>query len=164
MSFGMHGGGFGAKTNHELVKWMDSEGMASDFLKGIDWENLDMETATQDLYNELSDAILKFFKTHTKKELAREALSRGIMLSPVQTVADLSASAQLEARDFWDKVDHPDLHDHINYPGAFIKASETPCLKTTRAPHMGEHNEDIYIKELGMTNEELALLRGAKVI
>jgi hypothetical protein len=29
---------------------------------------------------------------------------------------------------------------------------------------MGEHNEDIYVKELGMTGEELALLRGAKVI
>lgn len=164
VSFGMHGGGFGAKTNRELVKWMDSEGMASDFLKDIDWENLDMETATQELYNELSDTILRFFQTHTKKELAREALSRGIMLSPVQTVADLSESPQLKARDFWNKVDHPNLNDCIQYPGAFIKASETPCLKTSRAPHIGEHNEDIYIRELKMTNEELASLSKAKVI
>ncbi|MBN1849386.1 MAG: CoA transferase [Deltaproteobacteria bacterium] len=164
VSFGMHGGGFGAKTNRELVKWMDSEGMASDFLKTIDWENLDMETATPELYNELSDAILRFFQTHTKKELAREALDRGVMLSPVQTVADISESTQLEARDFWDEVEHWDLNVRIRYPGAFIQITETPCLKTTRAPHIGEHNEDIYIRELKMTSEELAILSGARVI
>ncbi|MBN1627010.1 MAG: CoA transferase [Deltaproteobacteria bacterium] len=164
VSFGMHGGGFGAKTNRELVKWMDSEGMASDYLKNMDWENLDMETAPQDLYDELSDSIIRFFRTHTKMELSREALARGIMLAPVQTIADISGSQQLEARVFWEDVEYPRLKDTIKYPGAFIKSSESSCRRTAPAPYKGQHNEDIYIRELGITGEDLVILKGAGVI
>jgi crotonobetainyl-CoA:carnitine CoA-transferase CaiB-like acyl-CoA transferase len=61
-------------------------------------------------------------------------------------------------------VEHPDLHNTITYPGAFIKASETPCVNTIRAPHIGEHNEEIYMGELGMSRKELAFMKGAKII
>ena len=164
VSFALHGGRLGAKRNRQLVEWMDSEGIASDYIKSVDWDNLDMETASQKLRSEMDAAVLGFFMAHTRKELNEEALARGIMLSPVCTIEDIAVSPQLEARGFWDEVEHPELGATITYPGAFIKASVTPCVKTIRAPYIGEHNEEVYIGELGMSREELAILKGAKVI
>lgn len=164
ISFALHGGKFGSKTNMELLKWMDSEGMVNEYLRNIEWENLDMETAGEKLYEELESAMVKFFKGHTKKELKEEALARGIMLSPVQTITDLALSPQLNARGFWVDVEHPDLNATITYPGAFIKASETPCVDTIRAPRIGEHNEEIYMDELGISKNELAIMKGANII
>ena len=164
ISFALHGGKFGSKTNTQLIEWMDSEGMASEYLKNVDWDNLDMESANDKLYGELEAAMVKFFMSLTKKELNEGALARGIMLSPVQTIADLASSPQLKARGFWDDVEHPDLHTTITYPGAFIKASETPCVNTIRAPHIGEHNAEIYMGELGMSRKELVFMKGAKII
>jgi len=143
---------------------MDSEGITSDYIKSVDWDNLDMETASQELRGEIDAAVLRFFMAHTRKELNEGALARGIMLSPVCTIEDIVASPQLEARAFWDEVEHPVLGATIVYPGAFIKASVTPCVKTIRAPYIGEHNEDVYIGELGMSRQELVILKGANVI
>jgi crotonobetainyl-CoA:carnitine CoA-transferase CaiB-like acyl-CoA transferase len=164
VSFALHGGRLGAKRNRKLVEWMDSEGMASDYLKSFDWDNLDMGTASQKLRREMDESVLRFFMAHTKKELNEQALDKGIMLSPVCTMEDIAVSPQLEARDFWDEVEHPELGTTITYPGAFTKASETPCLKTVRAPYIGEHNEEIYVDMLGVPRDKLASLKEAKII
>lgn len=164
VSFALHGGRLGAKRNRKLVEWMDTEGMASDYLKSFDWDNLDMETASPKLRREMDESVLRFFMAHTKKELNEHALAMGIMLSPVCTMEDIAVNPQLKARDFWEEVEHPELGATITYPGAFTKASETPCLKTVRAPHIGEHNEEIYIKMLGISRDKLASLKEAKVI
>ena len=73
------------------------------------------------------------------------------MFSLVSTIEDVANSKQLSARDSREKADHPELGAAITYPGAFIKASETPCVKTARAPLIGEHNEEIYRGVLGMS-------------
>ena len=36
VTFMVMGGKFGAKTNRALTEWMDSEGMADDYIKSID--------------------------------------------------------------------------------------------------------------------------------
>jgi crotonobetainyl-CoA:carnitine CoA-transferase CaiB-like acyl-CoA transferase len=61
-------------------------------------------------------------------------------------------------------VRHPELCADITYPGAFAKLSETPLAFNKRAPLIGEHNSDIYEKELGMSKVELALLHQSGVI
>ena len=65
---------------------------------------------------------------------------------------------QLSIREFWEEVEHPELGTRITYPGAFAKLAEGSCGIRRRAPHIGEHNEEIYIKEMGMSPEELAHL------
>ncbi|MFC1534052.1 CaiB/BaiF CoA transferase family protein [Thermodesulfobacteriota bacterium] len=164
VSFALHGAAVGAKTNPKLMEWMDSKGMSSDYLKSIDWHNLDMAAVTPELYREIEVTVGKFFMAHTKKELDEGASARGIILSPVSTIEEVTMSPQLKARDFWEEVEHPELETTITYPGAFIKASETPCMKTVRAPHIGEHNEEIYIDELGISKEELTIMKASKVI
>jgi crotonobetainyl-CoA:carnitine CoA-transferase CaiB-like acyl-CoA transferase len=158
------GGEGGAVTNRALVEWMDSEGMADDFIKQTDWDTFDMANATQEIHDRFEECFGKFFKAHTKAELYEGAIERHIMLYPVSTPKDIVESPQLAARDFWQRVEHPELNDAISYPGAFAKSSEVSFGIRRRAPLIGEHNEEIYEQEMGLTKDEIAILKQAKVI
>ena len=62
------------------------------------------------------------------------------------------------------ELEHPELGTTITYPGAFTKASEAPPKLSRRAPLIGEHNREIYEKELGLSKEEIVILKEARVI
>ena len=86
------------------------------------------------------------------------------MLLPVYTPSELLGYNQLQARDFWMEVEHPELGRTITYPGAFIKSSEASCTIRRRAPLIGEHNEEIYTGELGLSKQELVLMKEAGIL
>lgn len=158
------GGDLGAPVNKRLVEWMDSEGMANDFLKSMDLQGLDMAKITPELEAALEEPIGEFFRAHTMKELHEGAIKRQIWLYPVQTCEDLMKSPQLRARDFWVNVEHSDLKTPVTYPGPSIKSSEVYCGIRHRAPYPGEHNIEIYEEEMGMKREELVMLKQAGII
>ena len=158
------GGAFGKKTNRAIVKWMEDENMAPEYLKNFDWAIFDMANQTQEMQNLIEAPIASLFLKHTKNELYDEALKRGIMLCPVCTSKDIIDNAQLKAREFWVDIIHPELKTNVTYPGTFAKLSQTPLTFRYRAPLIGEHNLEIYQGELGLSRSELADLRHAGVI
>ena len=155
------GGGLGAKTR-ALVEWMYSEGQAGE-LMDVDWQQMDYLTVSHDKFYHWQELFGEFFKKHTKAELCKEALARGIVLIPASTPKDLLEDPQLKAREYWVEIDHPELDDTITYPGALYKSSEFEW-EFRRAPLVGEHNIAIYEKELGFSKENLALLKQEGVI
>jgi benzylsuccinate CoA-transferase BbsE subunit len=157
------GGVMAVPTNVPMVKWMESEGMADDFLKNYDWSKFGMDM-TQEEIDRIEKPTAKFFLAHTKAELFEGALKHRVQLYPVSTPADMLESPQLAARKFWVEVEHPELGTTITYPGAFANASEAPPRISRRAPLIGEHNEEIYGKELGISSEKLLMLKQAGVI
>jgi crotonobetainyl-CoA:carnitine CoA-transferase CaiB-like acyl-CoA transferase len=159
----LFGGQPGAKTNRRLTEWMDSEGMAPDYLKNKDWENWDWERISQEELDSVVEPIARLFKAHTKAEIQAEAVNRVIQLYPVANSEETTTNSQLAARDFWVNIEHDELGDTITYPGAFAKFSGTPIKNWRRAPLIGEHNEEIYIKELGFSKEEFSLLKARGV-
>ncbi len=162
--FFISGGLLGAHTNSQLIAWMESEGMAPPSAKDKDWKELDMTEATQEELDLYHDYIIKFFMNYTKAELYEGALQRGIMFYPVSSAKETMENRQLVFRDFWETVTHPELNETITYPGASVKASETPCRIYRRAPLIGEHNEEIYEKELGFTKTEILTLKQGGII
>ena len=103
--------------------------------------------------------------TKTKEELFDYAVKHDIMLVPVMDARDLTASPQLEARKFWVEVDHPELGEKITYPGWPIKWTGLPPYKPQRrSPLIGEHNKEIYCRELGLSKQELILLKTRHII
>ena len=163
VAFFMMGGVMSSRNNALLAEWIDSEGMADDVLKAQDWAAIDMETMSQEAMERLEEPIGRFFLTHTKAEIYEGARERGIQIAPVNTVKDLAESVQLAGREYWEEVEHPELNATITYPGAFIRATETPCNIRRRAPLIGEHNEEVY-QELGITGEELLTLKQCNII
>jgi crotonobetainyl-CoA:carnitine CoA-transferase CaiB-like acyl-CoA transferase len=161
--FNIIGGRTGAKTFSELVNWMDSEGMADEYLKTMDWENLDMGSVNQELVDRISKPIEKFFLAHTKSEIARGATERRISICPLSSMEDLLNDAQLKARNFWVEIEHPELDTKITYPREFVKSSEKVCSTRFRAPLIGEHNEEVY-REIGLKQQDLVSLKQAGII
>ena len=114
--------------------------------------------------DKLGEAFGKFFLTKTKSELWQEALKRRFLLAPVNTIEDLLASPHFVREDFWASLEHDELDDNITYPGPPVRMSRTAWVTKQRAPLIGEHNEEVYEGELGLTRESLLILKQAQVI
>lgn len=151
------------RTNGPMVKWLASEGMADEWLLNYDWTKFDMNPPQEDI-DRMEAPTAAFFLKHTKAELFEGALKYNVQVYPVSTPADMLENPQLAARKFWTQVEHPELEAVITYPRAFPYTSETPSRISRRAPLIGEHNEEVYIGELGMTRENLIVLKQAGVI
>jgi len=164
VAFVMIGGGHGAKTNRRLVSWMQEEGYADDFLKGIDWDVFDMTALTQEVCDRMESLVGKFFLANTKQKLYESAISRGIMLYPVSSPKDIVEDVQLASREYWESAAHPELDSQLTYPGGFAKYSDIPKRSRRRAPLIGESNQEIYERELGLSQKEMSTLRQAGVI
>jgi crotonobetainyl-CoA:carnitine CoA-transferase CaiB-like acyl-CoA transferase len=153
----------GAEVMNDLVASMNAEGFGLD-MKDINWTTLSFIEVSQDDINHWEEEVGKYFMNHTKSELHEEAVRQRNVIQPVNTGKDLLESPQLSSRDFWVQVEHPELGDTITYPGPYFKSTETSWKKGFRAPFIGEHNESIYIDELGFTRDELITLKGENVI
>lgn len=154
-----------------FMKWMDERGMCPKWMVEKDWSMwgpaLFMNAKGDEVQREIDaieSVVTAFLMTLTKAEIYAEALKRRILLAPVATVADITASEQLAARNYFVSIQHEDLDVTISYPGSFAKLSETPLAVAGRAPRIGEHNEEIYGGILGYSKEKLVTLRAVKAI
>ena len=162
--FNLSGGPAGVISNKGLVELMKSEGVAPPLFDEVNWDTFHLATATQEEIDAIEEPIGKFFMKYTKEYLDREAEKRRILLYPVATVEDIWKSPQLKARDFWVEIEHPELNRTITYQRPCVKYSDASPRSVRRAPLIGEHNEEIYSGELGFSKEQLAMLKGARVI
>jgi formyl-CoA transferase len=164
VTFALMGGKLGAKSNEVVARWIIVEGMAPDFFKKIDWPSLDMAKQTQEDQERLEGVVARFFAKYTKEEIYRRANKEGVLLCPQSSCMDIRENTQLQSRDFWSKVEHPELGTRITYPGPFLKATRTPPAIRRRAPLIGEHNAEVYKDELGLSEKELGTLHQDGVI
>jgi crotonobetainyl-CoA:carnitine CoA-transferase CaiB-like acyl-CoA transferase len=162
--FAITGGARFGQSQRAIIEWMDSEGVASDYLKQIDWSSVDWGSITQEIRDSFEGPVSNFFKQKTKAEIFEESIKRGIVLFPANTAKEILEDSQLKARDYWIEVEHPDLGITITYPGAFFKSSETSWKMKRIAPRIGEHNEDIYNNELGLSKDQIIILKQNNII
>ncbi|HEX9274097.1 MAG TPA: CoA transferase [Candidatus Binatia bacterium] len=164
LNFIIYGGEAGRRTNQALVEWMDSKVMAPDFLKQKDWKTFDIAQVSQEEIDRMEEPIGDFFKGVTKAEFFKEVVKRQMLGYPVASVKEIFADPQHEARNFWQTIEHPELQTSIEYPGGFAKFSDGACRIWRRAPLIGEHNQEIYGQELGMSPAQIAELQKQGVI
>jgi len=158
VAFTVIAGVMGLRTNENTVKWMAEEGMATDHLRNMDWNTFDQAKATGESVRMIEKPIQNFFMAHTMKELYEGAVKRGIMLTPVATPKEILEDPHLASRNFWEKVTHPKWGKTFFFPGPAARLSLTPCTLRRRAPMLGEHNEEIYTEELGISRDRLKIM------
>lgn len=154
--------GWGYKM-YGILEWMTEEGMVAD-LWDWDWENRSTNELTQEEVDHWEEVFGAFFLKHTKAEIYREALKRRIMLFPTYNAADLARYEQLHDRGYFQTVEHPELGRSIVYPGFFAKTSEHMWALRRPPPTIGEHNREIYVGELKLADQDLAVLKAAGAI
>ncbi len=160
-----YGGGTGSQhRTAPFIEWLESENACDDFLRNMDWETLNFLTVTQDVVARIEAPIKKFFGGRTREEIYDGALKKRIMIYPVSDIKEISQSPQLKARNFWARVEHPELDRVITYPGPFVTASGAPPAVRLRAPLIGEHNNEVYHDELGLPSAKIVSMKETGVI
>jgi crotonobetainyl-CoA:carnitine CoA-transferase CaiB-like acyl-CoA transferase len=163
VAFAIQGGPIGRHTMRKLVEWMEERHAAPEALRRVDWETFDNTTLSQQEVEQLEAAIAPFLASLTKREFFEGVIARNMLGYPVSDVADVYADPQLVARDFWQEVAVAG-RGTLRFPGGFaLFDGERPSLRRA-APRLGEHDDEIYRGELGLTMEELFALRGSGVL
>jgi benzylsuccinate CoA-transferase BbsE subunit len=155
VAFSVYGGEFGGRMNKALVDWLDTEGLATELLKSLDWRNLDLAKLADGLVSEIEQRFGNFFKTHTRSELFDGCTQRGINLCPVWTSPDLLDFSQLTERHYWTAADHIGLGMSLKHAGPFFSSTEVDCPVRSIAPQLGEHNREIYGELLNYSEEQM---------
>ena len=153
-------GGLRGADAEKVIDWMAETKLAGP-LDTPSWRSRLTSAAPLEEEDALlvEDQFAAFCKSQGKDELVAEAQRRGLGWAPVYGPREVVESEQLAARDYWIRVTHEDIGETFIYPGAPYKLSETPWKNRGRAPHKGEHNEQVYGEMLGLDAAALRKLR-----
>jgi crotonobetainyl-CoA:carnitine CoA-transferase CaiB-like acyl-CoA transferase len=162
---------FGSAIAHftrRFMEWVCEEGFCDAATRDQDWVAFgsmfmgDPEALKE--YERLVELVSRFTASKTKAELLEAALERGLLIAPITTTEEVCQSEQLAAREYWQALEHPELGQAVHYPGPFAKFSAAPLQYRRRPPTIGEHNQEIYLGELGLTEGQFTELQRKGVI
>ncbi|MBI3246559.1 MAG: CoA transferase [Deltaproteobacteria bacterium] len=127
----------------------------------------DPQFATLVARKENEDALEAEVTAWTHERSAEEATQQlqqaGIPSYPSLDGRDLLANPQAEARGFFVEFEHPEVgtRRHLGIPWHM---SHTPCEVRRPAPMLGEATEYVLEQIIGLTHEEVAVLREKNVL
>lgn len=104
-------------------------------------ETLLMPRAWAARYSEIFAAFSEWCSTRTKQEIYHACQELRIAVSPVNTMADVAASEQLAARDWFGTVEADGRS--FAAPGFPYRLGGTPCTSRRPAPAPGQHNAEV---------------------
>ncbi len=113
--------------------------------------------------NDLYFLMVEFTKQYTMLELFEAGSREGVPIAPILKLDDFYNSPHTTARQFFVELDHP-IAGKGKYPGPPYKWSETPTVMHRVAPCLGEHNKQIFCRELKFSKDELVTLRAIGAI
>ena len=131
-----------------------------DVLQMPDWRSFLYRIGNAD---DLYAMMLEFTQKYTMIELFEAGKREGVPIAPILSIENFYDSPHTKARNYFVEVDHP-VAGKAAYPSPPYKWTVTPPAIGCPAPCLGEHNEEIYCKELGFSKEELVAFRAAGVL
>ena len=166
--------GFGAPWS-EVIAWMGEYGLAEDLAEPEYLEtfaNFDLRILLEEseqakhapTLNRAQEVISKFYASKTTLELYEEGQSRRLLIGQVATPADIGDSPHLAAREWWLELNQPTTLGQadaaLKFPGPPYRLSETPASVRRPAPQIGEHNQQVWVDEVGIPAEDLIAFAG----
>ena len=108
-------------------------------------------------FHEFKESTSGWFKLLTQQELYQGSEARHFGWGPCYTLKEVLEGKQLKSRNWFARVEHPELGETLTYPGVLFKLSEAPYRIRHRAPLIGEHNEEILDNESALSKEEVVV-------
>lgn len=112
--------------------------------------------------DELIPICTELLKTKTKYEWKEQFDAAGIPCGPINTIAEMFADPQVQARDMVIEMDHP-LIQHLKLTGSPLKLSKTPVTMRKHPPLYGEHTNSV-LQKIGYSEEEIIEFKNTKSI
>jgi crotonobetainyl-CoA:carnitine CoA-transferase CaiB-like acyl-CoA transferase len=113
--------------------------------------------------DEANGIVAEWCRRHEAAEIERLCLAAGVPFARTYTVADILADPHIAERGDIETVDDP-VVGRVRMQGVYPRLSRTPGRIVRGAPRLGEHNDEIYGKLLGLGARERARLRAARII
>ena len=86
----------------------------------------------------------------------------GVPCGPIYRMDEVFADPQVKHLGAAAPVSHPRLGT-LNILNQAVRLSRTPAALATATPERGEHTDEV-LREIGVSEAEIALLRGGRVI
>jgi crotonobetainyl-CoA:carnitine CoA-transferase CaiB-like acyl-CoA transferase len=133
-------------TLTRLIPWLIEDGtVSSEWAARENWLTYEARMLTgaglTHALSEVQEKIRQFCAKYKKAELFARGVAEGVTIAPVNTVADVLALEQLEARRYWQPYRAGERI--LRAAGAFVKLSRTPVSFPRQAPAVGEHADEI---------------------
>ncbi|MFJ3125320.1 formyl-CoA transferase [Streptomyces sp. NPDC086993] len=97
-----------------------------------------------------------------KWEVLERLNAQGIPCGPILSIKEIAEDESLAANGMIVRVEHPERGTFTTV-GSPLKLSDS-AVDVVTSPLLGEHNEEVYVGELGLGDEELRLLKTDGVI
>ena len=131
-------------------EWADMELFENRLTRAANWDALKL-------------LLQEWVQERSVEELYHAGQARRVPLAPVSTMADLLRSDHLKTRGFFATIEHPQA-GRLQYPGGPYHFSATPWSIRRPAPLLGQHNNEVYTQQLGLSADELSALRAHGVV
>ncbi|WP_329256353.1 CoA transferase [Actinoallomurus sp. NBC_01490] len=112
---------------------------------------------------EIDEAIASWVAERDNAEVLATFQGLGATVGPVYSAADIADDPHFIERGSVTTVDHPAL-GAIKMQGLIANLTRTPGAIRTPGPRVGEHTDEILLRELGIEPDELARLRADGVV
>jgi crotonobetainyl-CoA:carnitine CoA-transferase CaiB-like acyl-CoA transferase len=112
---------------------------------------------------ELDAVIQDWIGRHTTEEVLAAFAEYEAAIAPINSIADIFADPHYAARETITTVEHPVLGP-LKMPNVIPRLCDTPGRIDHPGPELGAHNRDVYLGELGLTEDELADLEADGVV
>jgi crotonobetainyl-CoA:carnitine CoA-transferase CaiB-like acyl-CoA transferase len=113
--------------------------------------------------DELIAFLNQIFRTRTSRYWIKTLENAGVPCGPINTIADVFADPQVQARGMRLELHHPIL-GAVPSVASPIKYSETQISYDRAAPMLGEHTDEVLRDLLGVTLEEIDQMRKRGII
>jgi benzylsuccinate CoA-transferase BbsF subunit len=113
--------------------------------------------------DEIDAHLARWTLDHDRFELMEALQAAGVEAGVVQDSADLLADPQLAHRDHWVKIRHLHLGE-LFFERSGIRFSGGSGSLSAPGPNLGEHNQAVLGDLLGLTAQQIALLKESGVV
>lgn len=154
-----------AKNPVEFYRMVEEDGYDPKEIASKRWMSADVprpDLTTEEI-DEEEAFMAPFLLRHTREELYECALADRFLFAPVLAPREVPQNHQIRARESFMEVEQ--THDGRLTPflAAFAKFSRSPGQTRRPAPRIGEHNEEIYLDELGLSRDEFDRLKAVGI-
>ncbi len=163
--------GIGARTEEQwfhLLAWMEEEGLVDNLGEYLSYPSREaMRRGDPDAMAQqerVSDTLRRMAAKTNSYDLFTRAQELGFQWGIINSPEEVLDDPHFKARGFPVEVEHPELGEAFTYPGAPYRFTKSPWRVSSRAPLLGEHNERVYMGQLGMTREQLSALEAVGVV
>ncbi len=115
--------------------------------------------------DEIRAAVRSWARTMTNVEACHALAAAGVAAGPVLSAEQVIADEHVAARNMLVEIPHSDDGaDPVIVPGNPIKLSQVADGGDSRMPWLGEHTVAVLTEELGLTAQQVDVLRGNGVV